>query len=225
MHLVSFQILDRQAINEATGVPEGPLLPPAASEKGWKDTAHSPPGFRTRVIAKFDGFTGTFPYHCHILEHEDHEMMRQFNVVPCQIVSNTSENEPGSLRYAINCARDGDTILFHTDIAGDTIVLSDSLLLDKNLVFLNLNSNTVTINGENTLHALHIATGKTVEFVHLDLISGSTGNGRAIRNLGDLKLDQVNILDSTGGSQSGSMILNKGFLSIKNNCQFRVSGL
>ena len=82
MHLVSFQILDRQLINEATGLPEGPLIPPGISEKGWKDTAHSPPGYRTRVIARFDGFTGKFPYHCHILEHEDHEMMRQFDVIP-----------------------------------------------------------------------------------------------------------------------------------------------
>ena len=39
------------------------------------------PGEVTRIIAKFDSFTGKYPYHCHILEHEDHEMMRQFQVV------------------------------------------------------------------------------------------------------------------------------------------------
>ena len=35
-----------------------------------------------RVIARFDDYTGLYAYHCHILEHEDHEMMRQFRVVP-----------------------------------------------------------------------------------------------------------------------------------------------
>jgi FtsP/CotA-like multicopper oxidase with cupredoxin domain len=82
MHLVAFQIINRQAIDDVTGLPTGPKIPPDPSERGWKDTANSPPGYVTRVIARFDGFTGLFPYHCHILEHEDHEMMRQFLVVP-----------------------------------------------------------------------------------------------------------------------------------------------
>ena len=30
---------------------------------------------------RFEGFAGRYPYHCHIIEHEDHEMMRQFEVV------------------------------------------------------------------------------------------------------------------------------------------------
>ncbi len=34
-----------------------------------------------KVIAKFDTYTGRFPYHCHVLEHEDHDMMRQFWVI------------------------------------------------------------------------------------------------------------------------------------------------
>jgi len=80
MHLVSFQILDRQAL-DANGQPTGPKILPSPGELGWKDTADSPPGYRTRVIARFEGFKGVFPYHCHILEHEDHEMMRQFKVV------------------------------------------------------------------------------------------------------------------------------------------------
>jgi hypothetical protein len=36
----------------------------------------------TRVIARFQDFTGRYAFHCHILEHEDHEMMRQFEVLP-----------------------------------------------------------------------------------------------------------------------------------------------
>jgi spore coat protein A len=82
MHLVSFQVLDRQEFDTVTGVPFGPLYPPAANEIGWKDTSQSPPGFITRVIARFDGYEGLYPYHCHIIDHEDHEMMRQFEVRP-----------------------------------------------------------------------------------------------------------------------------------------------
>jgi len=84
IHLVLFQILDRQAFQVTNDVivPVGPLIPPAANEAGWKDTVRVNPFEITRVIARFDGFLGRYPYHCHILEHEDHEMMRQFQVLP-----------------------------------------------------------------------------------------------------------------------------------------------
>jgi spore coat protein A len=78
MHLVQFQVLGRRSL----GPPEGPLLPPAANEMGWKDTVQVPGGQITEVIARFDGYTGRYPYHCHILEHEDNDMMRQFEVIP-----------------------------------------------------------------------------------------------------------------------------------------------
>ncbi len=81
MHLVSFQVLDRQDFDVVTGEPTGPRVMPEPGERGWKDTVAAHPGQITRVIARFEGFTGAFPYHCHILEHEDHEMMRQFVVL------------------------------------------------------------------------------------------------------------------------------------------------
>jgi spore coat protein A, manganese oxidase len=79
MHLVLGQVLNRQEIDQS-GVPFGPVYPPEPNEIGWKDTWNCPTGYVTRVIARFEGFTGAYPYHCHILEHEDHEMMRQFVV-------------------------------------------------------------------------------------------------------------------------------------------------
>ena len=81
MHLVAFQVLDRQPIDPVTGLPAGPRVPPAANELGWKDTVQAPPSTVTRVIARFEDYAGFYPYHCHILEHEDHEMMRQFEVL------------------------------------------------------------------------------------------------------------------------------------------------
>ena len=84
MHLEPLQLLDRQAFEIVGGevVPVGPRIPPTAGEAGWKDTVQANPGEITRVILRFECFTGLFPYHCHILEHEDHEMMRQLNVLP-----------------------------------------------------------------------------------------------------------------------------------------------
>jgi spore coat protein A len=83
LHLVLMQILDRQAfvVSNEVIVTTGPRVAPPANEAGWKDTVRANPGEIIRVIARFDGFPGRYPYHCHILEHEDHEMMRQFEVV------------------------------------------------------------------------------------------------------------------------------------------------
>lgn len=84
MHLVRFQILDRQPFQIVNDHVQstGPRVAPPASEMGWKDTVQAYPSEITRVIARFETFTGNFPYHCHILEHEDNEMMRQFQVLP-----------------------------------------------------------------------------------------------------------------------------------------------
>jgi spore coat protein A len=83
MHLVAFQVLDRQdfTVLGETIIPVGPRIPAPASEAGWKDTVQAHPSQITRVIARFTDYIGRYPYHCHILEHEDHEMMRQFQVV------------------------------------------------------------------------------------------------------------------------------------------------
>ncbi len=96
LHLVAVQVLDRQAIDDVTGEPTGPRLPPAANEMGWKDTVDAPPGYITRVITRFEGFPGYFPYHCHILEHEDHVMMRQFKVLPACTADITGNSSSGS---------------------------------------------------------------------------------------------------------------------------------
>jgi spore coat protein A len=87
LHAVRFQILDRRPFE-----PElyyhggqikfnGPAIPPAANEAGWKDTVQAYPGMITRIITKFEGFTGRYVWHCHILEHEDNEMMRPYDIV------------------------------------------------------------------------------------------------------------------------------------------------
>lgn len=85
IHLVLFQVLDRQdfIIDDGNVTTVGLKIPPDASEAGWKDTVTAHPQQVTRVIARFEDYAGLYAYHCHILEHEDHEMMRQFRSVHC----------------------------------------------------------------------------------------------------------------------------------------------
>jgi spore coat protein A len=56
-------------------------MKPDETERGWKDTVRVHPGQVTRIIARFEPYTGNFPWHCHILEHEDNDMMRPFTVI------------------------------------------------------------------------------------------------------------------------------------------------
>lgn len=84
LHLVQFQILDRQSIIvDANGniTKVGDRRDPDPNEMGWKDTVRANPDEVTRIIVRFGPFTGIYPWHCHILEHEDHEMMRPYEVL------------------------------------------------------------------------------------------------------------------------------------------------
>jgi spore coat protein A len=105
MHLVTFQVVgrtpfDAEAYEEEYGGPDGvpgdidpspfatgPMEPPGPDERGFKDTVRANPGYYTTVRAKFelpDAVSGpqAYVYHCHIVEHEDNDMMRPFIVVP-----------------------------------------------------------------------------------------------------------------------------------------------
>jgi spore coat protein A len=101
-HLVNVQIVGRGIFDVKNSLPvfgsftdlkgrSGRLTPPDDNELGWKETVRMNPGEVTRVIMKFDlpkipasmddpksPRTGGHEYvhHCHILEHEEHDMMR-----------------------------------------------------------------------------------------------------------------------------------------------------
>jgi spore coat protein A len=87
LHLVRFQILDRRRFEPFTFKVRGVLkytgnpVPPDSNEAGWKDTVRADPGMVTRIIVRFEGFVGRYVWHCHILEHEDNEMMRPYDVI------------------------------------------------------------------------------------------------------------------------------------------------
>jgi FtsP/CotA-like multicopper oxidase with cupredoxin domain len=81
IHEVMFEVVNRQSFDSATGLPTGAARLPEAWETGTKDTVIAYPGEVTRVKATFD-LPGLYVWHCHIVEHEDNEMMRPLTVGP-----------------------------------------------------------------------------------------------------------------------------------------------
>jgi spore coat protein A len=89
IHETVFEVVNRQLIivdeaAETVQVDTGsPPTPPEPWETGFKDTVIAYPGQVTRVRLQFNT-PGQFVWHCHIVEHEDNEMMRPFRVGPVQ---------------------------------------------------------------------------------------------------------------------------------------------
>lgn len=87
---VANYILDRQAGNLrdlsyylAQGA--GSTNPPQVNERGPKDVVHAAPGAVTRIVMRWptnEIFQGPYVFHCHILDHEDNDMMRPIEVRP-----------------------------------------------------------------------------------------------------------------------------------------------
>jgi spore coat protein A len=107
IHVMAFQALSRdnytveaftviEAGQERTGglgtLPGHPIVfaSPGTlddNERGWKDVIRVAAGELVSVAGQFDGGTGEFIYHCHILEHEDASMMRPFVVMPEEVLA------------------------------------------------------------------------------------------------------------------------------------------
>jgi FtsP/CotA-like multicopper oxidase with cupredoxin domain len=91
VHEVVFEVVNREALvlDPLTGEPLQPVQltgvqrPPEAWETGFKDTVIAYPGEVTRIRAQFNT-PGQFVWHCHIVEHEDNEMMRPYRIGPVQ---------------------------------------------------------------------------------------------------------------------------------------------
>ena len=90
IHEVVFEVVNREGLvldddDEVVEPiqPDGNVTPPEPWESGFKDTVIAYPGQVTRVRAQFKT-PGQFVWHCHIVEHEDNEMMRPYRIGPPQ---------------------------------------------------------------------------------------------------------------------------------------------
>lgn len=109
IHLVQFQaigrnkVIDPDAFDLATDSTATPLRIDAAeigidpNMQGWKDTIRVDPSEMLSVMATFEGFVGRYMYHCHIVEHEDRDMMRPFVVLPAPIAADMGAMAGGSM--------------------------------------------------------------------------------------------------------------------------------
>ena len=93
IHQVQFQV-QRRVVTDPMMSPhgdlgEGAVMQPEPWETGYKDTVIVYPGELTRVKARFT-IAGLFVWHCHIIEHEDNEMMRPFRVGPAPVTAVTT---------------------------------------------------------------------------------------------------------------------------------------
>ena len=90
IHEVAFEVVNRQDIfvdedaRDGAGRPGlGAATPRSRGRPGVKDTVIAYPGQVTRVRMRFTT-AGQFVWHCHIVEHEDNEMMRPYRIGPEQ---------------------------------------------------------------------------------------------------------------------------------------------
>ncbi|MFB9835046.1 multicopper oxidase family protein [Actinoallomurus acaciae] len=111
IHLLSFQALARDTYTVAvTSDAAGDVFTYTATysapkglgpdEQGWKDTIRIDEHDHVSVAGRFHGGTGNYVYHCHILEHEDHGMMRPFVVAPKTVQATMATRAPGGGRTA-----------------------------------------------------------------------------------------------------------------------------
>ena len=104
VHLDPFQILSRRPIRYE--IPEGGIddvdLSAAVTlerdpddeldhriddnERGLKDTVRVNPHEMVEIAVRFNTYSGRYMYHCHILEHEDRDMMRPFVTMPAELM-------------------------------------------------------------------------------------------------------------------------------------------
>jgi len=90
IHEITFEVVNREGLlldeDDEVTQPiqlDGNVAGPESWETGFKDTVTAYPGQVTRVRAQFNT-PGQFVWHCHIVEHEDNEMMRPFRIGPVQ---------------------------------------------------------------------------------------------------------------------------------------------
>jgi endoglucanase len=133
------------------------------------------------------------------------KLLSKFAPVPCvKTITNGYDSGFGTLRQAITCADEGDTIKLKLP-ANTTLQLSSQLIINKNLVLINSNSGQATVHCVSSGPGMVINNGKTVHLYDL-FFTGSCTN--IIQNQGNLHLHHVkfdatsvtsHVLKNTGG--------------------------
>lgn len=207
--------------NVMTNLAGDPLLGPLADNGGPTLThallpgspaidagsnAHCPGSDQRGVSRPLDGSGDGFA-HCDI---------GAFELAPYHlVVTNTSDNEIGSLRKAIADIQPGGRITFSPSLSGQTITLVSPLQIDKNLAVDGSGlAVPITISGNNAVGVFNV--GPTVEdaiLVSLTIIHGNREAGGGIFNMGVLTVTNCTVFENNA-QEDGGGIFNMGELTI-----------
>jgi len=77
MHNIQFQVVQRTVPSTSSYA----TINQGLVDSGWKDTVLVWPGERVKIAMTFGPHAGMYMYHCHILEHEDMTMMRNYMIM------------------------------------------------------------------------------------------------------------------------------------------------
>lgn len=132
----------------------------------------------------------------------------------CKFVYSPNDSGVGSLREAIECANNGDTIRFAYSLLSDSIKLTTQpLFITKDIYILVKNQFNILVEGSDVLRVFGISTGNNVEISGLKLIEGNGIEGTGILNEGNLILKDITVYKKLN-SISDSQILNNSTLHV-----------
>lgn len=162
------------------------------------------------VVPNTNTMNDTIPVTISNGEVDSHNYFKEVSV--CSgVVTNLTDDEPGSLRYIIDCVAAGDTISFHPSLANQVIYLtSDRLIIDKNIHVLSTVTPRIRIQSD-VSGAFKINAGVTAEFKNLNFTSGLSGHlGAAFENYGSLILWDSEIFKNTFLMPGNYLLYNGG---------------
>ncbi len=139
-------------------------------------------------------------------------------------IYNTNDRGIGSLRKEIECAVDGQTLIFYPEILGQTIHLTTGpILINKNLNIHFTSGNEMTLRTDNTGPIFEILENKNLSLKNMTLYGGNNPNGSALINSGNLTLDNVTIYKNQNNPMQTSTVLNQGTgtVTIINNTKIK----
>ena len=140
------------------------------------------------------------------------------------LVTNTNDDGAGSLRKAIACAAEGDTILFSPALIGQFITLTNGAVnVNKSINILQNGISIIKVKADGLGPVLEFVSGQS-KLRHTYLFgSNEVGkDGRALINRDDLTLENVHLYDAEHLVGSGSTITNYGNLIIEGNTKLIV---
>jgi choice-of-anchor B domain-containing protein len=142
----------------------------------------------------------------------------------CQkVVQNINSGGIGSLKGAIACAENGDTISFNSNIANDTIFLEErGIAITKSLTIIADPSKNIYVSGQNVDRTFDIDNGTNVLLEGFNIISSNIAEGAAIFNAGTLTLKNMNCFEISGQSLINNHVFNEGDIIIQGTCNIKL---